>query len=149
KRDLRNRAEFKGATVTDKLGAALPTRRPYDSGVAPGFIAVGDAAGHVNRTTGGGIAGAAYAGKYAGAAAIGAIEDGDVSEANLWEYNQRVMDHFGGRYAGLDVYNIFVTAMGMNNLTGLLASLPAEKLSDALYSGSADLSLPLILRTAM
>lgn len=148
KHDLRNRPEFKGATVKDKLGAALPTRRPYDSGVAPGFIAVGDAAGHVNPTTGGGIAGAAYAGKYAGEAAIGAIEDGDVSEANLWEYNRRVMDHFGGRYAGLDVYNIFVTAMGMNNLTGLLASLPAEKLSDALYSGSADLSLPLILRTA-
>ncbi|NIQ51969.1 MAG: electron transfer flavoprotein, partial [Gemmatimonadetes bacterium] len=43
--DLRNRPEFEGAVVEDKLGAALPTRRPYDSAVAPGFIAVGDAAG--------------------------------------------------------------------------------------------------------
>jgi hypothetical protein len=61
KRDLRSRPEFEGAEVTDKLGAALPTRRPYDSAVAPGYVAVGDAAGHVNPTTGGGIAGAAYA----------------------------------------------------------------------------------------
>ncbi|MFC7027440.1 geranylgeranyl reductase family protein [Halomicroarcula sp. GCM10025710] len=57
KADLEDRPEFRGAEVTDKLGAALPTRRPYDSAVAPGYIAVGDAAGHVNPTTGGGIAG--------------------------------------------------------------------------------------------
>ncbi|MUV88416.1 geranylgeranyl reductase family protein, partial [Natronomonas sp. CBA1123] len=59
KRDLRTRPEFEDATVKDKLGAALPTRRPYDSAVAPGYIAVGDAAGHVNPCTGGGIPGAA------------------------------------------------------------------------------------------
>ncbi|EMA49438.1 geranylgeranyl reductase family protein [Halococcus salifodinae] len=149
KRDLRTRPEFKNATVVDKLGAALPTRRPYDSGIAPGFMAIGDAAGHVNPTTGGGIAGAAYAGKYAGEAAIEAIETGDTSEAGLWEYNERVMDHFGGRYAALDVYNILVGATGLNDLMGLLATLPAEKLSDALYSGSANVGLALKLRTAI
>jgi len=45
KADIRQRPEFQGATVEDKLGAALPTRRPYDSAVAPGFASVGDAAG--------------------------------------------------------------------------------------------------------
>ena len=149
KRDLRERPEFENARVTDKLGAALPTRRTYDSGVAPGYMAIGDAAAHVNPTTGGGIAGAAYAGKYAGEAAISAIEDGDVSEDALWEYNERVMEHFGGRYAALDVYNIFVGATGINDLMGLLAALPAAKLSDALYSGSANIGLTLKLRTAI
>jgi digeranylgeranylglycerophospholipid reductase len=148
KRDLLDRPEFADATVTDKLGAALPTRRPYDSAVAPGFIAVGDAAGHVNPTTGGGIAGAAYAGEYAGKQAIDAIESGDVSEAALWEYNENVMNHFGARYAGLDVYNIFTTAVDVDTLMGLLASLPTGKLSEALYSGSADFDLFLKLRTA-
>ena len=76
KRDLRARPEFEDATVDDKLGAALPTRRPYDSAVAPGFMAVGDAAGHVNPTTGGGIAGAAYAGTYAADQAIGGYSGG-------------------------------------------------------------------------
>jgi geranylgeranyl reductase family protein len=141
KQDLRDRPEFEGADVKDKLGAALPTRRPYDSAVAPGFVAAGDAAGHVNPTTGGGIAGAAYAGSYAGEAAIEAIEDGDVGERTLWEYNERVMDHFGARYAALDVYNIFTTAVEVDDLMNLLATLPGEKIAESLYSGSTDLGL--------
>ena len=147
KNDLRQRPEFAGAEVKDKLGAALPTRRPYDSAVADGFLAVGDAAGHVNPTTGGGIAGAAYAGKYAAEAAIAGLEEGDVSEAALWEYNERVMDHFGGRYAGLDVYNILTTAAEVEDLMGLLASIPTAKLSEALYSGTTEFDLLLKLRT--
>jgi len=149
KRDLRDRPEFQGAEVTDKLGAALPTRRPYDSAVAPGFLAVGDAAGHVNPTTGGGIAGAAYAATYAAEAAIDAIEDGDVGEAALWDYNRRVMDHFGARYAALDVYNIFTTAYAVDDLMGLLAALPVTKLSEAIYSGSATLGFWPKVKTAV
>ncbi|WP_435345279.1 geranylgeranyl reductase family protein [Haloarchaeobius sp. HRN-SO-5] len=149
KRDLRNREEFEGATVEDKLGAALPTRRPYDSAVAPGYMAVGDAAGHVNPTTGGGIAGAAYAGKYAGEQAVEAIEQGDVSEAALWAYNEQVMDHFGGRYAALDVYNILSTAVDVDDLMGLLASLPGEKLAEALYEGSTEMGLALKAKLAI
>ncbi|TMT85586.1 geranylgeranyl reductase family protein [Haloterrigena sp. H1] len=136
KRDLETRPEFRDAEVEDKLGAALPTRRPYDSAVHPGYMAIGDAAGHVNPTTGGGIAGAAYGGKYAGEAAIEALETGDVSEKALWEYNERVMDHFGARYAALDVYNILSTAVDVDDLMGLLAAMPGEKLAEALYSGS-------------
>jgi digeranylgeranylglycerophospholipid reductase len=147
--DIEDRPEFENATVEDKLGAALPTRRPYDSAVAPGYMAIGDAAGHVNPTTGGGIAGAAYAGKYAAEAAMDAMEDGDVSEAALWEYNQRVMDHFGGRYAALDVYNIFTTAYDVEDLMGLLAAMPVKKISEALYSGSADIGLYTKLKTVV
>ncbi|WP_299232970.1 geranylgeranyl reductase family protein [Natronomonas sp.] len=144
--DVSRRPELKNATVTDKLGAALPTRRPYDSAIAPGYMAIGDAAAHVNPCTGGGIAGAAYAGQYAGEQAIEAIEDADVGEDSLWRYNERVMEHYGGRYAALDVYNVFSTAYDIDELLGLLAALPAEKLSDALYSGSASIDWGLKLR---
>jgi geranylgeranyl reductase family protein len=149
KRDLRTRSEFEGATVTDKLGAALPTRRPYDSAVAPGFMAVGDAAGHVNPTTGGGIAGAAYAGQYAAERAVEAVSESDPSEATLWSYNERVMEHFGARYAGLDVYNVLSTAIDVDDLMGLLASLPGEKLAEALYSGKTSMSPLLVAQTAV
>ncbi|SEK68199.1 geranylgeranyl reductase family protein [Haloferax larsenii] len=149
KKDLRARPEFEGAEVVDKLGAALPTRRPYDSATAPGYMAVGDAAAHVNPTTGGGIAGAAYAGAYAGEQAIVALEDDDVSEETLWRYNQRVMDHFGGRYASLDVYNILSTAVDVDDLMGLIASLPGENLAEALYSGTTSFSPALLLQTAV
>ncbi|RLM53589.1 geranylgeranyl reductase family protein [Halobellus sp. Atlit-31R] len=147
RRDLQRRPEFEGATVTDKLGAALPTRRPYDSAVADGFIAAGDSAGHVNPTTGGGIAGAAYAGTYAGEQAVKAISEGDVSEDALWRYNERVMDHFGARYAGLDVYNVLSTAVDVDDLMGLLASLPGEKLAEALYSGTTSFGPILLAKT--
>ncbi|RQH03472.1 geranylgeranyl reductase family protein [Natrarchaeobius oligotrophus] len=149
KRDLENRPEFEGAEVDDKLGAALPTRRPYDSAVHPGYVAVGDAAGHVNPTTGGGIAGAAYAGKYAAERVVEAIESGDPSEDVLWEYNERVMDHFGARYAALDVYNILSTAVDVDDLMGLLAAMPGDKLAEALYSGSTDVGLKLKLEALL
>jgi digeranylgeranylglycerophospholipid reductase len=149
KADLQDRPEFAGAEVKDKLGAALPTRRPYDSAVAPGFVAVGDAAGHVNPTTGGGIAGAAYAGTYAAEAIVDAVSEGRPTEAALWAYNERVMDHFGGRYAGLDVYNVLSTAVDIDDLMGLLAALPGEKLAEALYSGSASMGLGLKLKSAI
>ncbi|MDJ1430852.1 geranylgeranyl reductase family protein [Halostagnicola sp. A-GB9-2] len=147
KHDLENREEFEGAEVEDKLGAALPTRRPYDSAVHPGFMSVGDAAGHVNPTTGGGIAGAAYAGSYAADQAIEALETGDYSEETFWRYNERVMDHFGARYAALDVYNILSTAVDIDDLMGLLAAMPGDKLAEALYSGSADIGLKLKLES--
>jgi len=149
KRDLRSRGEFAGGEVTDKLGAALPTRRPYDSAIAPGFMAVGDAAGHVNPTTGGGIAGAAFAGQFAGEQAVRAHEEGTASEAALWRYNERVMERFGARYAGLDVYNVLSTAVDVDDLMGLLASLPGEKLAEALYEGRASMGLGLKLKAAV
>jgi flavin-dependent dehydrogenase len=111
-------------------------------------MAVGDAAGHVNPTTGGGIAGAAYAGKYAGEAAVDGLDNDDLSEARFWAYNERVMEHFGARYAGLDVYNIFTTATDVDDLMGLLSVLPVKKLSEALYSGSTSVGLWLKLKTA-
>ncbi|KPN31380.1 digeranylgeranylglycerophospholipid reductase [Halolamina pelagica] len=144
--DLRSRPEFEGAEVKDKLGAALPTRRPYDSATAPGLVAVGDAAGLVNPTTGGGIAGAAYSGQYAAEEAIAAISNGRIDE-ELWRYNERVMDHFGARYAALDVYNVLSTAVEVDELTSMLASLPGEPIAEALYSGKTSISPGVALKT--
>jgi geranylgeranyl reductase family protein len=150
KRDLRDRREFQDATVEDKLGAALPTRRPYDSAVAPGYLAVGDAAGHVNPTTGGGIAGAAFAGQYAAEAAMTAIENGTTDEeAALWEYNERVMDDFGARYAALDAYNVLTTAIDVDDLMGLLAAIPADTIAESLDEGTSRLGLFSKLKIAL
>ena len=130
KRDLENQPEFKNAEVKDKLGAALPTRRPYDSAVAPGFMSVGDAAGHVNPTTGGGIPGAAKAGHWAAQVAANAISDGDFGESALWEYNRRVQTDFGKRFAAMDLYNIFGSAHEVGELTDIVTALPGEMLID-------------------
>jgi electron-transferring-flavoprotein dehydrogenase len=150
KRDLRQRDEFQNATVKDKLGAALPTRRPYDSATAPGLVAVGDAAGHVNPTTGGGIPGAAKAGTWAAEEAIEAIGDEDLGEGRLWEYNQRVMQDFGKRFAAMDVYNIFGSAHDVDDLVSVVSSLPGQQLVDALGTkGTSSMSLGLKLKTVV
>ncbi|MFC7073172.1 geranylgeranyl reductase family protein [Halovenus rubra] len=130
KDDLENQPEFRGAEVKDKLGAALPTRRPYDSAVAPGFMSVGDAAAHVNPTTGGGIPGAAKAGHWAAEVATEAISDGTVSEAALWEYNHLVQTGFGKKFAAMDLYNIFGGAHSVEVLTNIVTALPGEMLVD-------------------
>ena len=140
KRDLDDRQEFEGASVKDKLGAALPTRRPYDSAVAPGFMSVGDAAGHVNPTTGGGIPGAAKAGHWAAQAAVEAIGDGTVSESALWAYNRRVQTDFGKRFAAMDIYNIFGTAHDVDELTEIVTALPGQLIID-LMGKKGELSL--------
>ena len=150
KRDLRNRPEFEGATVKDKLGAALPTRRPYDSAVAPGYIAVGDAAGHVNPCTGGGIPGAAKAGVWAAEVAADAIADGDTSERALWEYNHRVQTDFGKRFAAMDLYNIWGGTHDVDELVDIVSAMPGQQLVDALGAeGTTSMSWPLKIRTAV
>jgi electron-transferring-flavoprotein dehydrogenase len=148
KKDLRQRPEFKNATVKDKLGAALPTRRPYDSATAAGLVAVGDAAGHVNPTTGGGIPGAAKAGTWAAREAIDAVAEGDTSEQRLWNYNHKVMTDFGKRFAAMDLYNIFGGANDVDDLVGLISAMPGQQLVDALgKEGTASMSLGLKLKT--
>jgi geranylgeranyl reductase family protein len=147
KAELRNREEFAGATVTDKLGGALPTRRPYDSAVAPGYVAVGDAAGHVNPTTGAGIAAAAYGASYAAEAAVDAVSNGGPTEEALWEYNERVMDDFGGRYAALDVHNILAMAVDGGQIDSLFAALPDEHIGEAISSGNPSIPIWLKLYT--
>ncbi len=148
KRDLRTRPEFDDATVRDKLGAALPTRRPYDSAVAPGLVAVGDAAGHVNPTTGGGIPGAAKAGTWAARRAVESLDGGVVGEADLWEYNRQVMTDFGKRFAAMDVYNVWAGAHDVDELVSIVTALPGQKLVDVLgKKGSTSMGLLLKLRT--
>ncbi|CAI50373.1 FAD-dependent oxidoreductase (homolog to geranylgeranyl reductase) [Natronomonas pharaonis DSM 2160] len=151
KADIRNRPEFEGATVKNKLGAALPTRRPYDSATAPGYMAVGDAAAHVNPCTGGGIPGAAKAGTWAAEAAIEAISDGNADEeAALWEYNRRVQTDFGKRFAAMDLYNIWGGTHDVDELTDIVAAMPGQQLADALaLEGTASMSWPLKIKTAV
>jgi len=130
KRDLRNRPEFEGArSKTSSAPRSHPP--PVRLGGRAGYMAVG-AAGHVNPDHRGGIAGAAYAGKYAGEQAV--LSPTASERGEPLAYNTRVMDHFGGRYAGLDVYNVLSTAVDVDDLMGLLASLPGEK-AEALYEG--------------
>ncbi len=150
KNDVKSRPELKNGRVKDKLGAALPTRRPYDSATAPGYMAVGDAAGHVNPTTGGGIPGAAKAGYWAAKAGMKALAEGTTSdEGALWEYNHKVQTDFGKRFAAMDLYNIWGGAHDVDELVDVVSAMPGQQLGDALSKGNASMPLSLKLKTVI
>ncbi|SEH16419.1 geranylgeranyl reductase family [Natronorubrum sediminis] len=138
RRDIENRPEYQGATVaerfgkTNKLGAAIALRRPLDSMVAPGYLAAGGAAGTTHPITGKGIRGAAYSGYSAGRAAAEAVEDGDVSEAGLWEHNRWLFREHGeaAKLASWDAYNVAASSIEVNLLRALTALLPEKELRE-------------------
>lgn len=137
--DIEDRPEYQNATVKNKLGSALGLRRPLDSAVAPGYIAVGDAAGMVSPTTGKGITGAAISGHSAGEVAAEAVIDADVSEENLWRHNHTIFSENGegARLAKQDAYNVAASGYTVDELRGAVALLPVGPMMDGI-SGSSD-----------
>ena len=62
------------------------------------IMIVGDAAGHVNPLTGGGIITALEAGMYAGEVAAAAVKDEDYSEKSLMEYQEKCKNEIGNSF---------------------------------------------------
>ena len=79
------------ATKSGSVLVAGPVSRCW----SPGFIVVGDAAGQVKQTTGGGIVIGGYCGKLAGIAAASAAHDGVDSERFLRNYDTQWREKFG------------------------------------------------------
>ncbi|TYT63206.1 NAD(P)/FAD-dependent oxidoreductase [Natrialba swarupiae] len=138
RRDVADRAEFRGADVAEKfdgknkLGSSIALRRPLDSMVAPGYLAAGGAAGTTHPITGKGIRGAAYSGYSAGRAAVQAIEDGDVSEDGLWEHNRWLYREHGeaAKLASWDAYNVAASSIDVSVLRAVTALLPEAELRE-------------------
>ena len=62
------------------------------------IMIVGDAGGHVNPLTGGGIITALEAGMYAGEVAAAAVKDEDYSEKRLMEYQEKCKNEIGNSF---------------------------------------------------
>ncbi len=76
----------------DPVGGMLKTL------VKDNIMIVGDAAGHVNPLTGGGIITALEAGMYAGEVAAAAVKDEDYSEKRLMEYQKKCKTEIGDSF---------------------------------------------------
>jgi len=98
---------FKNSKIIKRGRGLVPTRRPINL-VGNGMLFTGDSACQTNPAHGSGIGPSMRAGKLAAHTACKAIETGDVSQGNLWSYNTEYMLKYGARYAGLDVFRIFL-----------------------------------------
>ncbi len=117
---------FKGSSVDladegkdFRFGAAswsVTVRRQNDCLVAPGFMILGDTAWVPNPVSAGGIGPALDGGILAGKTAVRAIQEDNVSEGNLWEYNVNYFKHYGSKTPPLEAFRIFLQSLGDKEL---------------------------------
>jgi flavin-dependent dehydrogenase len=112
---------FRGLTpLTDdgnRPGAwPVSVRHQNDSLVANGFMLAGDAGWFPNPISAGGIGPAMTGGVIAGEVASAALQGGDVSEANLWEYNKRYVEKYGNKTAALETFRIYLQTLDNSEL---------------------------------
>ncbi|MBC7130627.1 NAD(P)/FAD-dependent oxidoreductase, partial [Candidatus Bathyarchaeota archaeon] len=125
---------FNGSTIIDAGAWYDPTRRPLDNMVANGVIITGDAACLVNPIHGGGIGPSMISGFLAGKTIAEALEEGDVSQKALWQYNLKYMDSYGGKQAALDVFRLLLITCSNDDLNyGMKYKLLTEE--DVLKAG--------------
>ncbi len=106
--------------VEDAGGYTIPARYPLLNAVASGFITAGDAAFHVNPLTAEGHGPALVAGYYAGLTATEALNKSDTSEHGLWEYNVRIMKHFGLSHTKIQLFAEALNAVKVSGLEFVL-----------------------------
>lgn len=87
-------SKFNGKIIEINVGG-VPVSGSIEKTYTDGLMVVGDAAGHVNPITGGGIDLAAAAGKVAGQVAADAINDEDTSSKYLKKYEKLWKEEIG------------------------------------------------------
>lgn len=87
-------SRFDATPVELNIGG-VPLTGPLDKTYTDGLMVVGDAAGHVDPVSGGGIHIAAACGRIAGEVAANAVKEGDTSSKSLKKYDDLWRDEFG------------------------------------------------------
>lgn len=88
-------SRFEGATPVELNVGGVPLYGPMDKTYTDGFMVVGDAAGHVDPVTGGGIHITAFCAKIAGQVAAEAVKKEDSSGDVLKRYDDMWRERFG------------------------------------------------------
>jgi len=106
--DLLSEPFFNNSKKIRGGGGFVSTRRPLNTMVGNGVLFIGDAASQPSPVSGGGIGPSMEAGYLAAKVACKAIEQSDVSQRGMWDYNLEYMTQYGGKSAGLDIFRIFL-----------------------------------------
>ncbi|MBD3229523.1 MAG: hypothetical protein GF329_15165 [Candidatus Lokiarchaeota archaeon] len=96
--------------------AKLPIRRCLDSFIDDNLMIIGDAAYQTNPINGCGVASSLIASKIASEVAIKALESGNLSKDQLWEYNLRYIRKRGTAFAALDILKKFLITLSPNDI---------------------------------
>lgn len=86
---------FKNKPITKVVAGAVTVSKPLKKMVGDGFMIVGDSARLTNPLTGAGIGNALESGFLAGKRAVEALDNSDISEKFLKEYQKNIMNGIG------------------------------------------------------
>src|SRR3989442_3867517 len=112
------------ATVDATKSGSVLVAGPIPRCWSPGFIVVGDAAGQVKQTTGGGIVIGGYCGKLAGIAAASAATETRVeSEQFLRNYDTQWREQFGSDLRKMGLARKLFAGLSDDNLARLFSIL--------------------------
>ncbi len=133
------------ATVdTTKSGSVLvsgPSARCW----SPGFLVVGDAAGQVKQTTGGGIVIGGYCGKLAGKAAASAAAHPAESDRFLRDYDNQWREKFGSDLRRMGLARRLFSGLSDETLDRLFSVL-RDHVSEIEIEGDMDFQGKIITR---
>jgi len=134
---------FDGSSAIDAGTWYDPTRRPIDCMTGNGILIVGDAACQVNPIHGGGMGPSMRGGTCAGETIVEAIEGEDVSRDGLWTYNNKYMNSYGAKQAGLDVFRLLLQGLGDDGLNYVMEHrlITEEDLLKASMGGDARINI--------
>ena len=116
--------------IVEMVVGGVPVAGPIKQSTANGLMLVGDAAWQSDPLTGGGIINAMDAGKIAAEVAYDAIQNGDVSEKGLAEYEKRWRKTIGKEIGmSLRIKNKF-TKLSNDELNSLAHSLDGVNIDE-------------------
>ncbi|TXT64304.1 MAG: Digeranylgeranylglycerophospholipid reductase [Promethearchaeota archaeon] len=129
--------------IVSSGGGVVPVRRPLWSCASDGIMFVGDSACQVSPLHGGGIDPSMRGGYFAAQTAYDAIQAGDYSIIQLWDYNRKVMIDFGAEFAALDLLRRVLQSLGNVDLNFGLEKeiLTASEILQIAGTGEVSLSL--------
>lgn len=116
-RFIKVRRELKNARKIHGGGGVVPTRRPLESPIANGILAIGDAAYTCNPIHGGGIGPSMVSAKCAAETILNALENYDQPTIEaLWEYPIKYIEEYGAKQASLDIFRMFLQRLSDDDL---------------------------------
>jgi len=133
------------ATVDATKSGSVLVAGPISRCWSPGFIVVGDAAGQVKQTTGGGIVIGGYCGKLAGIAAASAAHNGVEADRFLREYDTQWREKFGSDLRKMGLARKLFAGLSDETLDRLFSVL-RDNVSEIEMEGDMDFQGKIITR---
>jgi digeranylgeranylglycerophospholipid reductase len=119
----------------------VSVRHQNDCLVSNGYMVCGDAAWFPNPISAGGIGPGLIGGVMAGETAVRAVEAGDSSERQLWQYNLDFVERYGNKTAGLEAFRLYLQTLNNKEINyGMRNFLSASEATEMSLGEMPELS---------